>query len=341
MAGGIGSRLWPLSTPALPKQFIDVLGLGKSLIQLTVERFLPVCPIERFWIVTSAEYVDIVQNQLPDIPEEHIIAEPEARGTAPCIAYACWKIASKHPEANIVVTPSDALVLKSELFTDLIKKALEFSEKNNSIITLGIQPTRPATGYGYIHLKEKKEGEVVKVKAFVEKPSLEKAQEYLQAGSYVWNAGVFIWKAKTIKQQMEKYSPQIVEVMNQLTPHFFTSSEDQQAKLLFPKCEKISIDYAVMEKSKDIYVITGDLGWSDLGSWNSLHENIESDEKGNSTVGQNINLVDCNNCIVHASDVQKVIVEGLDGYIVASKGDNLLVCKLEREQEIKDFLEKA
>lgn len=341
MAGGIGSRLWPLSTPEHPKQFIDVLGVGKSLLQLTVERFLPLCPIERFWVVTSAEYVDIVQEQLPDMPREHIIAEPEARGTAPCIAYACWKIAARHPEANIVVTPADALVLETELFVKLIQKALDFTAQNNSIVTLGIRPTRPATGYGYIRSKEKVDGKVVKVEAFVEKPNLEKAKEYLQAGSYVWNAGIFIWRASTIKEQLELYTPQLANIMDQLAPHFYTKSEEQKAKIYFPKCEKISIDYAVMEKSQDIYVITGDLGWSDLGSWSSLHENIKPDDKSNSVVGKNIKLVDCRDCVVHASNLKKVIVEGLNGYIVASSGDEILVCTLDREQEIKDFLQKS
>ncbi len=340
MAGGIGSRLWPLSTPEFPKQFIDVLGIGKSLLQLTVERFLPICPIEHFWVVTSGEYVDIVRTQLPDLPEEHIIAEPVARGTAPCIAYASWKIASKYPSANIVVTPADALVLEKKLFAQLIKEALEFSAKSKSIVTLGIRPTRPETGYGYIRTHEAVEGKVIKVDAFVEKPNLEKAKEYLQEGNYVWNAGIFIWKASTIKEQLEKYSPQIVGVMEELAPHFFTSSEEQQAKILFPKCDKISIDYAVMEKSKDIYVITGDLGWSDLGSWTSIRDNIESDTCGNSVVGENVSLYDCKNCVVHTGDIKRTIVEGLDGYIVASRGDELLVCSLDCEQDIKDFLEK-
>ena len=225
MAGGIGSRLWPLSTPERPKQFIDVLGVGKSLIQLTVERFLPVCAPDKFWVVTSEKYVDIVREQLPDIPVDQILAEPEARNTAPCIAYACWKIAQRHPAANIVVTPADALVLKTDPFADAIRKALAATEGTDAIVTVGITPTRPETGYGYIHAAEAVPGEVVKVSAFKEKPDAATAEAYLADGHYFWNAGIFVWNVKTITRQLRAYAPQIAGVMDTIAPALFTDAE--------------------------------------------------------------------------------------------------------------------
>ncbi|MBR2228522.1 MAG: mannose-1-phosphate guanylyltransferase, partial [Bacteroidales bacterium] len=249
MAGGIGSRLWPLSTPETPKQFIDILGVGQSLLQLTVERFLPVCPPDRFWVVTSEKYVDIVREQLPAVPDDQILAEPEARNTAPCIAYACWKISGKDPDANIVVTPADALVLKTFAFADTIKKALTFTEVYDAVVTVGITPSRPETGYGYIHAAEAVEGKIVKVSEFKEKPDLPTAEAYLADGHYFWNAGIFVWKASTIMQELRTYAPQIAGVMDRLAPSFGTEGETAALKELFPTCEKVSIDYAVMEKS--------------------------------------------------------------------------------------------
>ena len=243
MAGGIGSRLWPLSTPERPKQFIDILGVGKSLIQLTVERFLPVCAPDKFWVVTSEKYVDLVREQLPDIPADQILAEPAARHTAPCIAYA---------------------------FADAIRKALAVTDGTDAIVTVGITPTRPETGYGYIYAAEAVPGEVVKVSAFKEKPDAATAEAYLADGHYFWNAGIFIWNVKTITRQLRAYAPQIAGVMDTIAPALFTDAETSVLRKLFPTCEKISIDYAVMEKSPRIYVIAEDLAWSDLGSWGSV-----------------------------------------------------------------------
>ena len=274
MAGGVGSRLWPISTPENPKQFIDVLGVGKSLIQMTVDRFLPSAPIENFWVVTSAEYAGKVHEQLPDIPREQILLEPVARNTAPCIAYACRKIASHHPEANVVVTPADALVKETARFTTVIDKALAFTADSSAIVTVGIVPTRPETGYGYINAPGYEHGRVVKVAQFKEKPDVETAKKYLSSGDYVWNAGIFVWNVGTINNELRTHAPQIMSVMDSLEPHFFTTGEQDALGELFPTCEKISIDYAVMEKSENIYVIAEDLGWSDLGSWNSLREQL-------------------------------------------------------------------
>ena len=337
MAGGIGSRLWPLSTPEVPKQFIDVLGVGMSLLQLTVERFLPVCDPDKFWVVTSEKYVDIVKEQLPAIPDDQILAEPEARNTAPCIAYACWKIAQRHPNANIVVTPADALVLKTSDFADVIRKALAATDGTDAIVTVGIAPTRPETGYGYIHAADAVQGEVVKVSEFKEKPDVETAEAYVKDGHYFWNAGIFVWNVKTIMRQLRAYAPQISGVMDTIAPALFTSAEASVLRKYFPTCEKISIDYAVMEKSRNIYVIAGDLGWSDLGSWGSIKTHIVPDEEGNSVVGGDVRLFGCKDCFVHAAGEKTVVVEGLEGYIVAESADRLLVCRLSQEQRIKEF----
>ncbi|MBR5403113.1 MAG: mannose-1-phosphate guanylyltransferase [Bacteroidales bacterium] len=337
MAGGIGSRLWPLSTPDVPKQFIDILGVGRSLIQLTVDRFAPLCRPENFWVVTGEKYVDLVKEQLPSIPEDQILVEPEGRNTAPCIAYASWKIQRKDPEANIVVTPADALVLRTEEFADTIAKALEFTHERDSIVTVGIAPTRPETGYGYIHAAEALRGQLVKVSEFKEKPDLDTALGYLEDGHYFWNAGIFVWNVNTIVTELRNYAPQIAGVMDELAPSFFTDKEQEDLRRLFPTCEKISIDYAVMEKSPRIYVIAEDLAWSDLGSWGSVMTHLKADEDGNTAVGQDVRLFDCSNCLVHVAGEKTVVVEGLDGYIVAESKDKLLVCRLSQEQHIKEY----
>ena len=283
MAGGIGSRFWPMSTSEYPKQFIDVMGVGKSLIQLTVERFKGICPKENFWVVTSERYVDIVKEQLPQVPAQHILAEPEARNTAPCIAYACWKIRKEFPQANIVVTPSDALVIDTAEFARCIAVALEKTADSQAIVTLGMMPTRPETGYGYIAAQGEADAKgICKVEAFKEKPDVETAKGYLAAGNYFWNAGIFVWNADTITNAIRRYAPQIAGVMDELEPALFTDKEAEELKRLFPTCEKISIDYAVMEKAEDIFVLPAEFGWSDLGSWGStlsLHDALPISEE--------------------------------------------------------------
>ena len=338
MAGGIGSRFWPMSTSEYPKQFIDVMGVGKSLIQLTVERFKDICPKENFWVVTSERYVDIVKEQLPQIPEQHILAEPEARNTAPCIAYACWKIRKEFPQANIVVTPSDALVIDTAEFARCITVALEKTANSQAIVTLGMMPTRPETGYGYIAAQGEADAKgICKVEAFKEKPDAETAKGYLAAGNYFWNAGIFVWNADTITNAIRRYAPQIAGVMDELEPALFTDKEAEELKRLFPTCEKISIDYAVMEKAEDIFVLPAEFGWSDLGSWGSLRTLLPQDEAGNAKVGGRVDMYNCRNCVVHAAEEKRVVLEGLDGYIVAEKDGRLLVCRLSEEQRIKDF----
>lgn len=341
MAGGIGSRLWPVSTPEMPKQFIDLLGVGKSLLQLTVERFRSVADIAGMWVVTSENYVDIVRKQLPEMPADHILAEPVPRNTAPCIAYACWRIMREDPEANIVVTPSDAIVLKTELFSEIISKALEFTASTSSIVTVGIHPDRPETGYGYICSSSKEEGNVVKVDEFREKPDRETAGRYLAAGNYFWNAGIFVWSVSTIVDQMRRHAPQIAGMMDKIAGTFGTEEEKAALAEFFPQCDKISIDYAVMEKSDSIYVISADLGWSDLGSWTSAGSHIAEGPDGNRVVGNDVRLIDSEGCIVHVEECRKVVVKGLKDYVVACRGGNLLVCPAADEQKIKDYAADA
>ncbi len=338
MAGGIGSRFWPMSTPELPKQFVDILGTGRTLIQMTAERFAGVCPNENIRVVTGRKYVQLVKEQLPQIPESNIVVEPEARNTAPCIAYAAWKIRKKNPAANIVITPSDALVLDIPEYRRIISTALDFTEGQRRIVTVGIKPSRPETGYGYIE-----EGQaiadtgLVKVNSFREKPNLETAREYLSQGGYLWNAGIFVWNVETIIASIRAYAPNIAALMDRMAPSFDTPEEEAVVAEIFPECERISIDYAVMEKADYIYTISADFGWSDLGTWGSLRSLMPQDEEGNAKVGENINLVGTKNCIVHAPELQKVVVQGLDDYIVAQHGDRLLICRLDDEQNITTY----
>ena len=339
MAGGIGSRFWPMSTPEYPKQFVDVMGCGKTMIQMTVERFAPLCPMENFWVVTSAAYVDIVREQLPDIPVENILAEPCARNTAPCIAYACWKIRMKDENANIVVTPSDALVTDGEEFRRVIGTALEFTAQGKRIVTVGITPTRPETGYGYIQAQIPMESadEVLAVSAFKEKPSLEVAKMYLAAGNYLWNAGIFVWNVSTILESMRRFVPDLAEKMDRMAEAFYTPSEAAVVGEIFPTCEKISIDYAVMEKADYIYTIPGDFGWSDVGTWGSLWTLLPHDENGNAVIGENVHLYGCKGCIVHAPNASSVVLEGLEDSIIVERNGRILICRLSEEQRIKDF----
>lgn len=340
MAGGVGSRFWPLSTPEYPKQFIDVMGMGRSLIQMTYDRFAPICEASHVWVVTNAAYVDIVKKQLPDIPADNILAEPAARNTAPCIAYACWKIQKKYSNANIVVTPSDALVINTTEFQRVINEALSFTADRHAIVTIGIKPSRPETGYGYIHATDQKAmDDIVKVAEFKEKPNLETAKSYLADGNYLWNAGIFVWNLQTIVKELRQHAAGLSAQMDEMSASFFTAQEEKCVGEIFPTCEKISIDYAVMEKSKEIYTLPAEFGWSDLGNWASLHGLLPHDAQENATVG-NVQLYECSNCVVHTADAKRVVLQGLDGYIVSEKNGQFLVCKRSEEQRIKEFSAK-
>lgn len=343
MAGGIGSRFWPMSTPEKPKQFIDVLGCGRTLLQLTVDRFKGICNAENIWVVTSASYVDLVRKQLPEIPEENILKEPCRRNTAPCIAYVSWRIKSKCPHANIVVSPSDHIVMNPTEFQRVIQSCLGFVGESDAIITLGMKPNRPETGYGYIQAdlsaSSVRNKEVFRVDSFREKPDLKTAEKYIQKNNYFWNAGIFIWNVSTIVNAFRVYQPAISEIFESMLPYYGTPKEQEVIDEKFPQCENISVDYAIMEKVEEIFVFPANFGWSDLGTWGSLQEHVAHDAYGNACIGNNIKVYDTHNCMIHTTQEKKVVVQGLDGYIVAEKDDTLLICKLSEEQRIKQFSE--
>lgn len=341
MAGGVGSRFWPMSTTEKPKQFIDVLGVGRSLLQLTFDRFKGICSPENVWVVTNRSYKDLVLEQLPEIPVTNILCEPCRRNTAPCIAYVSWRIKSKDRNANIVVTPSDHIVTNCEEFKRVISQCLKFTSETDAIITLGMKPTRPETGYGYIQADlsscSPRNKEIFRVDSFREKPDLETAKKYIQNKSYFWNAGIFIWSVNTIVNAFRIYQPAISKIFESLQPVYGTPKEQEEIDLRFPECENISVDYAIMEKAEEIFVCPADFGWSDLGTWGSLLVQTKKDLYGNGVIGENVSLFDTHNCIVHTLDKKKVVIQGLDGYIVADDGNKLLICKLSEEQRIKQF----
>lgn len=341
MAGGVGSRFWPMSTTEKPKQFIDVLGVGRSLLQLTFDRFKGICSPENVWVVTNRSYKDLVLEQLPEIPVTNILCEPCRRNTAPCIAYVSWRIKSKDRNANIVVTPSDHIVTNCEGFKRVISQCLKFTSETDAIITLGMKPTRPETGYGYIQADlsscSPRNKEIFRVDSFREKPDLETAKKYIQNKSYFWNAGIFIWSVNTIVNAFRIYQPAISKIFESLQPVYGTPKEQEEIDLRFPECENISVDYAIMEKAEEIFVCPADFGWSDLGTWGSLLVQTKKDLYGNGVIGENVSLFDTHNCIVHTLDKKKVVIQGLDGYIVADDGNKLLICKLSEEQRIKQF----
>ncbi len=338
MAGGIGSRFWPKSRVKYPKQFLDILGKGRTLLQMTYDRFLKICPPENIFIVTNQDYVSIVKKQLPELNEEQIMGEPSRKNTAPCVAYACSKIQALNPKANIVVAPSDHIVSNTHVFSDVILNALKFSEKNDALITLGIIPTRPDTGYGYIQFEEeKKNGEVFKVKTFTEKPTLDIAKKFVKSGEFLWNSGIFIWTAESILNAFRKLQPDISEVFQQGSEIYNTKKEKAFIKKAYELCSSISIDYAIMEKSDNVYTIPSDFGWSDLGTWQSLHEKYDKDYLGNAVSGNNVMVFDASQCMIMAPENKLVVLQGLEGYCVIDTGDALLICQREKEQEIKQM----
>lgn len=341
MAGGVGSRFWPMSTTEKPKQFIDVLGIGKSLLQLTVERFSGIVPVENVWVVTNAKYADTVNEQLPDMPRDHILCEPCRRNTAPCIAYVSWRIKSKDAKANIVVSPSDHVVLDTQEFQRVIKNCLAFTADSDAIVTLGMKPNQPETGYGYIQAdlssNSLRNKEIFRVDSFREKPDLQTAQQYISQKNYFWNAGIFIWNVSTIVNAFRIYQPQLAKIFESLLPVYGTEKEQQEVDRLFPECENISVDYAIMEKAEEIFVCPADFGWSDLGTWGSLLLQSKKDLYGNACIGPDVTLFESHNNIVHTTQEKKVVIQGLDGYIVAENNDTLLICKLSEEQRIKQF----
>lgn len=343
MAGGIGSRFWPMSTIERPKQFVDVLGTGRTFIQMTLDRFNGIIPPENIWVVTSQTYRDVVSEQLPEIPEGNILLEPCRRNTAPCIAYASWRIKSIDAKATIVVSPSDHLVLDVAEFQRVIKSSLDFASDSDAIVTLGMKPTRPETGYGYIQADlsypSVRNKEIFRVDAFREKPDLATATKYITQPYMLWNSGIFIWNVSTIVNALRVHAPEINDIFENLLPVYGTAEEQDTINQEFPKCESISVDYAILEKSDEIYCFPASFGWSDLGTWGSLRENVTRDRNGNAIIGENVSTYESRNCVIHCSQERKVVVQGLDGYIVAEKDNTLLICKLSEEQRIKLFSE--
>ena len=342
MAGGIGSRFWPMSRATYPKQFLDILNTGKTLLQSTYERYLSFIPKENIYIVTSEEYVSIVHEQLPNLPFENIIGEPERKNTAPCIAYISLKIKKLNADANIIVAPSDHLIDDVQEFQKTCLEALDFTSKNNAFVTLGIKPTYANTGYGYIQYEgDAVQNEIYKVKRFTEKPDLATATTFFKSGDYLWNAGIFIWKAKDIIDAFREFMPEMFDIFVGSIPYLNTEKEKAAIQHVFKYCESVSIDYAIMEKAQNVYIIPSEFRWSDLGTWNSAWENFEKDNAENAISGQNTLMVDSTGCIVHSNDQKLVLVGGLDDLIIVNTPDALLICKKENEQQIKEYVAKV
>ena len=339
MAGGAGTRFWPFSRSNNPKQFHDVLGVGKTLLQQSAYRFRNICPLENIYVVTSQQYIDLVKEQLPFLADSQILAEPTRKNTAPCIAYACYKIGIINDKANIIISPADHIILNERVFESKINLCLDEASSTKHLVTLGITPTRPDTGYGYIKFQNS-DDEVKKVEQFLEKPDLQKAISFVESGEFVWNAGIFIWSLRTFKNSFEKLMPEMAQQFQLGAPHYFMETEAQFINSLYSTCKSISIDYALMEKADNVYVVLADVGWSDLGTWKSLHEVSEKDINNNVTDGQ-IEIYDTRNSIIKTPKDKLVVVQGLDGYIVAEHDNVLMICKKEEEQNVKDFVEMA
>lgn len=341
MAGGIGSRFWPMSTPNKPKQFLDVLGIGKSLLQMTFERLTKIAPETQIYIMTNEGYVDLVKEQLPDICTNQILTEPRRKNTAPCIAYAASKIKSINPDATLIVAPSDHLILKEDKFTEIVQIAIETANKNPRLVTLGIKPTRPDTGYGYIEFVSKGDilgGQVREVKNFTEKPDKEVAELFLKSGNYYWNSGIFVWKATTILNALEKFKPELRNLFSE--EHGFYNTADEQASVnhCFEVCEDISIDFAVMENAKNVDVVLANFDWSDLGTWGSLYTHLEKDYNGNAVIGENVYMINSTNCIVNLPNSKLALIEGLDNHIIVESDNMLMILNKSDEQNLKKYM---
>ena len=337
MAGGIGSRFWPLSTPQCPKQFLDITGTGRTMIQQTFDRFDGIIDINQVWVVTSEKFQNLVVEQLVGINLQHILLEPCMRNTAPCIAYVSWKILKEDPEAQIVVAASDHLILDVEEFQKTIVRGFDFIATGNRILTLGMQPSRPETGYGYIEQGDEQEEGIFKVASFKEKPNLTTAIGYLQNGGFTWNSGMFMWTAETIVKELRQHAPQIAGIMDRISPALFEENEQEVVNQWFPQCEKVSIDYAVMEKTQNAFVLPAEFGWSDLGTWGSLHTLTVHDEWDNAVIGNNVSMIESSGCMVRVPHQKRVVIQGLKDCIIAEHNETLLICQLKEEQRIKEW----
>lgn len=343
MAGGVGSRFWPISTPEKPKQFIDILGIGKSLLQLTVERITSMVPSSNIFILTNEDYKGIVLEQLPILKSENVICEPQRKNTAPCIAFASAKIHSKNANAKLVILPSDHLIINESSFLKTIQNGLQECE-NNSIVTIGINPTRPETGYGYIEISEEDRVDqnlAFEVIQFREKPNLEIAKQFLESGNFLWNAGIFIWKSEIIIESFKKYSPDLFDLFFKNLAVYNSTEEAEFAVQVFSKCEDISIDYAILEKAPNVRVICADFDWSDLGTWNSLSQHLNKDNQGNHVNSEKISHFECNNNVFILPKDKTAIIDGLNGYLVIDQNNKLLILKIANDQKIKEYLKST
>ncbi len=342
MAGGIGSRFWPLSRVVKPKQFLDILGVGRTFLQQTFDRFSTIIPVENFRVVTSVKYKDLVFEQLPGLKEDQVLLEPLRRNTAPCIAYAAYKIKTQNPNANLIVTPSDHVILKEGQFIQQIKNGLAFTKDNDALLTLGIKPNRPETGYGYIQVKKQvkfnKLTNLFKVKTFTEKPDEQMANIFVESGEFFWNSGIFIWSLPSLLKAFEKHLQNISLLFAKGSKLYNTNNESAFISKTYSECPAISVDYGIMEKAKNVYVLTADFGWSDMGTWGALYESKEKDNNGNVISGDNILTYDTKNCIIDISDQKVAVLQGLEGYIIAESNETLMICKKEDEQQIKQFV---
>jgi mannose-1-phosphate guanylyltransferase len=338
MAGGIGSRFWPSSTTERPKQFLDILGVGKSLIRMTFERVLPLCPADRIMVLTNKKYKALVMEHLPELPEANILCEPSMNNTAPCIAYMALKIAQQNPNASFAVLPSDHVILKEDVYREKLEKAFSFAEDHDALVTLGISPSRPDTGYGYVkYTSEQPQAGIHKVDAFKEKPDVVTAQQYLDSREYLWNAGMFVWSVQSILSSFAQNASQITEVLSQNPAAYNTQYEQDYIDEVYPKTDNISIDYAILERADNVYTIPADIGWSDLGTWSSLHAYLTSD-LDTVTIGQHIELIDCKDTIVMSNNDKTIVIKGLSDYIVVDEENALLIYPKSKEQEIKDVV---
>lgn len=341
MAGGVGSRFWPMSTPQKPKQFLDVLGIGKSLLRLTFERLQNTVPTDQIYILTNTSYLELVLEQLPELKASQVLCEPMRKNTAPCIAFAAAKIYKNNPEATLIISPSDHLIINQTRFNEIINTAITVANEKKHLVTLGIAPTRPDTGYGYIEFDKSKnitKGEATDVIQFREKPNLQKAQEFLEAGNFYWNAGIFVWRADVILEALKKFQSKLFDLFANDLSNYETEKEAEFIYDAFNNCEDISIDFAVMEHAKNVSVVLSDFDWSDLGTWGSLTEHLQKDENTNSIIGNNVFAFNSENCLVNVPKNKLVLLDGLKDYIVVESEDMLMVLKSSNEQELKNYL---
>lgn len=338
MSGGVGSRFWPFSKEGKPKQFLDFFGTGRSLLQSTFDRFKRIVPAENIYIVTNDAYAEMTKKQLPELSDDQLLLEPIRRNTAPAIAYASFRIKAVDPDANIVVAPSDHLIVREDEFVADIKKGLDFVDKNPVLLTLGIKPSRPETGYGYIQVNGEETGGIHKVKAFTEKPNIDLAKMFVKSGEFVWNSGIFMWNVNSIMDAFKKYLPDIRQKFDEGKDIFNTAKEKKFIDASFPFCPSISIDYGVLEKADNVYVNISNFGWSDLGTWGALHEISDRDENNNANLHCRTLYVESNDNIVAMSEDKLVVLQGLEDYIVAESDNVLMICKKSEEQRIKHFV---